>query len=404
MMRVGIFVYFMPEGKSGGVQQYAQQLIYALGNYSDVEVKVFCSADNKKLFEVYESSKVSLVVLSRRCKYLRFFVTNKYIRQSSLLSAVWDWLLKTKFYPWLLHTAGDYKRCIEKSVDVIHFPYQALDRYDFNIPTVISLHDLQHKIFPEFFTKEDIKKRDIYGKKSAELATRIMASFMHIKEDIVKFYGITPEKIDICGLGYDNESAIDTAEFPAIQKKYGIFGEYLIYPSVTWKHKNHINLVRALELLHKTYGRKITLVCTGSKNDFYPVIETEIKKLGLEKFVIWTGFIPETDLKILLKKSAAVIIPTLYEAESIPLIEAMALGAPVVCSSATVLPEQIGGDARFIFDPHKPEDMAEKINAMVTDEKLRQENIQNSAKQMGSLQWQKKIVNFVDSYKKAAKG
>ncbi|MSU54836.1 MAG: glycosyltransferase family 1 protein, partial [Candidatus Staskawiczbacteria bacterium] len=200
---------------------------------------------------------------------------------------------------------------------------------------------------------------------------------------------------------YDNESNIDTSSAAQIQQKYGIADRYIIYPSVTWKHKNHLNLMRALKWIIENWKLKITLVCTGSKNDFYPVIEAEIKKLGLEKNVIFTGFIPETDLKVLLKKSAAVVIPTLYEAESIPLIEAMALGAPVVCSNATVLPEQIGSDARFIFDPHNPEDMAQKIYNMISDENLRQENMQNSAKQMEKINWQNKITNFTDSYRGA---
>ncbi len=400
-MKIGIFVYLLPEGKSGGVQQYAQQVVYALGKYSSHQVVVFCSPVNKHLFAAYEGLGVSLVVLPAYVKYVRFLVTNRFIRQNAFLSAVWEKLLGTNWYPWLLALLGDYKNVIEKSVDVVHFPYQALDRYDFTIPTVISLHDLQHKIFPEFFNAEEIMQRDIYFKKSAQLATRVLASFQHIKDDIVKYYAIPAEKIDICGLGYENESQIDTADFESICKKHGITGQYIIYPSVTWKHKNHVNLVRALKILHEKHNSNMKLVCTGSKNDHYPVIEAEIKKLGLENSVIFTGFIPEHDLKVLLKKSAAVVIPTLYEAESIPLIEAMALATPVVCSDVTVLPEQIGGDKRFIFDPYSVEDMAEKIHTITTDEKLRQENMENSRRQIENLAWSKKVTNFVASYQEA---
>jgi glycosyltransferase involved in cell wall biosynthesis len=399
-MRIGIFVYLIPEGKSGGVQQYSQQLVYALGKYSDLQIKVFCSKTNKHLFEGYKGDNVSIIVLPSRCKYLRFVLNNRYIRASKYLTKVVEKLSQNSIFQNVLAFLGDYRRFIEENVDVIHFPYQVLDRYDFKIPTIISLHDLQHKYFPEFFSQSDIQKREIYFKRSAEVCTRIMVSFSHVKEDIVKFYKINPDKIDICGLGYDSKKLDDSVSFQQVQKKYEIPNEYLLYPAVTWRHKNHIRLINAIRVLQNKFNKKIKLICTGQKNEFYTEIEKEIKKLGLKEDVLFTGFLQEGDFEVLLKNAKLVVIPTLYEAESIPLIEAMAFGTPVICSNVTVLPEQIG-DKRFIFDPYNSENIADKINELISNPILLKENIQNGVKQIGNIKWEKKINNFVESYKKS---
>lgn len=399
-MRIGIFVYLIPIGKSGGVQQYTEQLVYALSKYANDKLVIFCSEENKELFEKYKSDKTSVTVLPRRSKYIRMLTNNRYIRQSRVLYFLSRIIFYNRYSQKLMDRLGDYKNMIEKTVDVIHFPYQALDRYDFKIPTIISLHDLQHKIYPNFFTKKEIKKRDTYYKKSAELCTRIMVSFECIKNDIVNFYKINPEKIDICGLGYDKKVFINADIFPKIQEKYNIPQEYILYPAVTWEHKNHIRLMQAFKILHDKFSKKIHLVCTGSKNDFYLKIKEEIEKLNLDKYVIFTGYLPEQEFNVVLNKARAVVIPTLYEAESIPLIEAMAFGVPVVCSSVTVLPEQIG-DGRFIFDPLSPDDMADKIYKIISDKNFIDENIKNSAMQVENIRWNKKINNFINSYKKA---
>ncbi|KKP43501.1 MAG: glycosyl transferase group 1 [Parcubacteria group bacterium GW2011_GWA2_33_14] len=396
-MKVGIFVYFIPIGKSGGVQRYSEQLISALGKYSNIEVVVFCAPQNKEIFLPYAADKVSIIVLPKRCKYLRVLTNNRYLRQSPFFSALTKKIFYNRYSARIMDWLGDYKHMIEKKVDVIHFPYQVLDRYDFSIPTLITLHDLQQKYFPEFFTKDEIKERDTYFKKSAELCTRVIVSFEHVKKDIVNFYGISPKKIDVCSLGYDIGPSMDTAKFPEILKKYNIPEEYLFYSALTWKHKNHINLIRALKLLHNKYNKKIHLICTGAKSDFYPTIKSEIEKLGLEEYIIFTDFLPEEEFLVLLKKARLVVVPTLYEAGSYPLMEAMVYNVPVICSNVTSLPEQIG-DERFIFDPHNIAQMADKMYQMITGETLRAENIENSKQQIKKLEWRNRIIDFIGSY------
>jgi glycosyltransferase involved in cell wall biosynthesis len=270
---------------------------------------------------------------------------------------------------------------------------------------ISTLHDLQHFYYPEFFSKEEIAFRNIYYKKSAEFSERIVVSFEHVKDDIVHYFNIPSEKIDVCPLGFDNhkDKDLDQNRFPEIRRKYKLPAKYLFYSANTWKHKNHIRLIKALKLVHEQYGHKIALVCTGEKYDnYFPKIEETIHQSNLSEFVNFTGYIPEEDTHLLLKNAALSIIPTLYEAGSFPLMEAMFYNVPVICSNVTSLPQTIG-DRRFLFDPWDTEQMAEKITDMLKDKKLIDENRENSRKRVRESGWDRVVLNFVDSYTKAIK-
>src|SRR5208282_2891384 len=124
-----------------------------------------------------------------------------------------------------------------------------------------------------------------------------------IRDDLVKFYGLSPDKVDVCGVGFERPQNIDEELFVSIQKEYGIPEEYIIYSAQTWPHKNHRRLMRALKILHGEYGKKITLVCTGKKNEFFKHIEKEIVALNLGCHIIFTDYIREDQLLVLLKKA-----------------------------------------------------------------------------------------------------
>jgi len=399
-MRLGIFAYHITSGKSGGVQQYTQRLIYALGKYSDIETIVFCSPRNKEIFEDYAKGNITLFPLSKNYKYIKLFLNNKYIRNNKQLALLIKKIFYNKYSNKLLNLLGDCREDIEKKVDLIHFTAPVLEWRKPNIPAVISLHDIQQRHFPAFFSKQERKHRDIDYMTSAELCDKIIVSFEHVKRDIINFYNIKPSKIDVCGLGHDAEVLVNIENYQEVLNKYNIPDEYLIYPAQTWPHKNHICLSEALKIVHNKFNKKIHLICTGNKTDFFPRIRAEIKEIGLENYIIFTGFIPQKDLNILIAKAKLVVIPTLYEAGSFPLIESMAQGTPVICSDVTSLPEQIG-DKRFVFNPYDVYEIAEKINEMIINEKLREENIENGRKRTNEIGWEKQIENFINCYKKA---
>lgn len=136
----------------------------------------------------------------------------------------------------------------------------------------------------------------------------------------------------------------------------------------------------------------------NKKNErFFPKIESYLRESTISEQVHFMDLVPETELYWLYKNCALVVIPTLYEAGSFPLLEAMTLGVPVICSSVTSLPETIG-DSRFIFNPIDIEVMANLILQMIDKEDLRNDNILNSKKRIQELREINSAAAFINAY------
>ena len=289
---------------------------------------------------------------------------------------------------------------VEK-IDVIHTPNALNKLYTARIPMIVTMHDLQHHHFPEFFRKDELAFRQTYFQKSARFSERIIVSYPHIKEDIVTFLQVPAEKIDVCPIGADSHAADISADDIAATEPYELPERYLFYSANTWKHKNHLNLIRALDIVRHRYDHDIGLVCTGQIiADVYSEIEAEIDRCDFGRHVKFLGYIPERDMVAVLNNAELIVIPTLYEAGSLPLFEAMFYGVPVICSNVTSLPMLIG-DERFVFDPLDVDQMAEKIHTMLVDERLRKENRENSQKQIDLYAWKKVVEKYIESYRRA---
>lgn len=367
-MTVGFDVTWMrTDNRAGGIFQYAYRLISALVEHTDSSIVAIVKSAGKGVFEHLNGHK--------------------------------------NFREAIVRPFGSFPDIVSsEKIDIVHTPIQYFSNFTYSVPMISTLHDLQHFYYPEFFKTREIKFRNLFYKYSAEFGERSIVSFGHIKKDIIRFYGIPEGKIDVCPVGFMSQKSLDGGLFQVIRKKYAIPENYIIYMANTWRHKNHIGLIRALKTVHEKYGLKIHLVCTGYKYpDYFPVIQSAINNLNLNDFVRFTGYVQEEEALKLLKNSTLVVIPTLYEAGSFPLMEAMAYEVPVICSNVTSLPGTIG-DKRFIFDPNDIDSIAEKIAIMLTDAKLREENMKNSKTRISNGNWQNVVPFFLESYKKAIEG
>ena len=250
----------------------------------------------------------------------------------------------------------------------IHFPLQHLPSFGWNLPVVGTVHDLQELHFPDFFDPNIRASRDWLNRASMSAATRIVVSYEHVRADIQRFYPEHAAKAHVCPIpidtGWLRQSPFDEDD---VERRYDLTEPFFFYPAQTWRHKNHIGLVRAMAIL-KSSGAPVPLVvCTGRLNDFYPVIQQEVANAGLENRIKFLGVVSEADLRNLYIRCRLVIVPTMYEAGSFPVMEAMLLHVPVVCSNVTSLPETIG-DTEFVFNPFDVEDIARVLKLGMCDD------------------------------------
>jgi len=145
----------------------------------------------------------------------------------------------------------------------------------------------------------------------------------------------------------------------------------MFYPANFWPHKNHSMLLTAygMFLAHNPHS-PLDLVFTGALNGGEDAIKQAVSQMGLAKRVHFLGFVPQEELAAVWFGCEFLIFPSLYEGFGIPVLEAMSIGKPVLCSDRTSLPE-VAGDAALYFDPRSPRALLECIEKITTDTSLR---------------------------------
>ncbi len=249
------------------------------------------------------------------------------------------------------------------------------------LPSVVTIPDLQHEAFPEFFSPEILEWRRRHYRRTVERADRILTLSRYSKNQITSLLGADPEKVVVTHLDASPELS-DAPSMFASRRAGGAQAEYLeeirerhalpsprrgasvesyfYYPGAAWPHKNHGVLFEALARLKERRGSAPRLVLTGARVESEVDLAAECRRHGLEDDVLLLGYVPAADLPGLYAMSLATVFPSLFEGFGIPVIEAMRSGSPVICSSAASLPE-VGGDAAVYFDPRRPDELCDRL-------------------------------------------
>jgi glycosyltransferase involved in cell wall biosynthesis len=289
----------------------------------------------------------------------------------------------------------------QAGVDVMHFTSQGAFLTD--VPSIYHLHDLQHLHLPQFFSPRESRDREVAYRTFCRQARLMAVASSWTKSDVVHQYGLPDEKVQVVPL------APPLAAYPiptegdllSIRTKLALREAFVLYPAQTWAHKNHLGLLEALALLHARHGIDVPLVCSGVQNSFFPTIERRVHRLELRDQVRFVGFVSPVELQCLYCLCRAVVVPTKFEAASFPLWEAFLAGAPVACSNVTSLPEQ-AGDAALLFDPDRPEEIADAIARLWTDPALRAALAERGRERVAPFTWQRTARLFRAHYRRIA--
>ena len=266
--------------------------------------------------------------------------------------------------------------------DLVHFTFPQQPIY-YSGRTVTTIHDLTTLRFGNpskkplvFKLKQQIYKYVI--KRATRKSARVIVGSRFVKDDVVRFTGVSPDKIVV------NHEAADVISeaaepLPALEGK-----RFIMYIGRPTPHKNLERLVEAFEQLQARQP-DLLLVLAGKKDANYQRIESQIQKKGVES-VIFTDFVSDGQLRWLYENCAAYVFPSLSEGFGLPGLEAMQYGVPVVSSNATCLPE-IYGDAAHYFDPLDVKAMADAINEVLTNGNLRQKLIAAGRDQVKKYSW-----------------
>lgn len=262
--------------------------------------------------------------------------------------------------------------------DVFFTPTHYAPRFS-PIPMVISVMDLSYIFYPELFKKSDLFQLINWTAYSVKKATKIVTISNASKDDIIKVYKVKSDKVQVIYPGIKAGSLMD--------KKENTEGEYILFVGTLQPRKNIVRLIEAFSRLVKKHP-KIKLIIVGKKGWLWEDILNAPKKFSVEEKVKFLEFVSDEQLASLYQHALCFVLPSLYEGFGLPVLEAMKYGCPVITSNISSLPEA-GGDAALYIDPQSTEDIAQKLEKIITDPVLRKELIEKGKKQIQKFSWEK---------------
>ncbi len=293
-----------------------------------------------------------------------------------------------------------------RSVDVLHVQYTAPPFCP--APVLATIHDLAFEHLPETFTRRGAFQLKLTVRRTAERAARIATVSEYSRQDLLRTYGLLPEKVAVT---YNGLEAHFTAERQSAdeaahnKQRFGITRDYILAVGSLQPRKNLVRLIRSYaRLRNEQPDFNHQLVIVGRKLWLHHEIFAEAAQALKPRWandVILTGYVADEDLPPLYRNASIFVYPSLFEGFGLPPLEAMACGTPVVTSNNSSLPE-IMGDAALLIDPYDETALAQAILRAVNDEALRTRLRAAGLTRAGQFTWraaaEKTLQLYQESY------
>lgn len=250
-------------------------------------------------------------------------------------------------------------------IDLVYYPMPT-EKYHFGVPYITTVWDLIHlkaPFLPEISESNQFELREEFYDQILRKATYIICESGQGKQELLTYYQLNPDKVKILPMFPSKVIEINITQEEKdgwLKAKSLENKKFIFYPAQFWGHKNHYTLLHALDILRKKYNVEIKLVFTGNDKGNWQYIEKNIENLKLEKDILNLGFVSAKEIKILYETALALVMPTLYDPTSIPIMEAMYSGCAIICSENQGHKEQANGYAEYV-NPLSAEDIAEKV-------------------------------------------
>jgi glycosyltransferase involved in cell wall biosynthesis len=317
-------------------------------------------------------------------------------------SAVFEKFSNTKIVccpTWLMRTQAWWDR-----MDVFHgmnYKLRGRGRYG----SVVTIHDLALDRIAQpsrkFFGQQSSFRR---SRRTALRASRVIAVSQHTAADIAELYGVTVERITVVrnGPGGDFSRVEDRARIDAVKNQYGIHGDdFILVSGGAEPRKNVGRVVEAFGRVSDLRAR-FKLVVLGGRERGAEALNQAVQHADLASAVVFAGHVPARDLQSLYSSCSLFVFASLYEGFGMPVLEAMACGAPVVCSNTSALPEVVE-DAALLVDPTSVDAIANAIIKVVTSEDMRKDLCRRGRIRARSFTWERAAGELLEVYSDLAR-
>jgi glycosyltransferase involved in cell wall biosynthesis len=211
-----------------------------------------------------------------------------------------------------------------------------------NRSIVLTIHDLQYLTYPEYVSATKLRYLRLAVPRSVERAGVVAVPSQYVRSTVIGAFHVDPQDVVIVPHGVEADLGASATAPDRLRGRYRLGeGPILVYPAITHPHKGHLFLLEMMA--SKRVDPELTLVLIGGAGAAEEQVRAAIVRLGLSRRVIRAGRVPSNDRDGLIAMAEALVFPSEYEGFGAPVVEAMALGTPVICSDQPALAEVVGG-------------------------------------------------------------
>ncbi len=283
-----------------------------------------------------------------------------------------------------------FSRILKKEkLDVVLFPANVVPFF-YRQKSIVVIHDLAIYSHPEWFPEKQSFAKNFLVPNSLKKATAIITVSNNTKNDIIKIFGLDGKKIKVIYPGVTIKDNYTDMDFLATKRKFSLKEEFILFLGTIEPRKNIMGLLEEfIGFCEENKNQKIQLVLAGSQGWIYQSIMDKIRNINAnkeKKLIHYLGRIGNRERNILLKNCRLFIYPSFYEGFGFPVVEAMALGAPVICSNNSSLGEIADGHSLTI-DVFQKGEIKKAIEELVLNNSLREKYRQQGFLRARDFSW-----------------
>ena len=277
-------------------------------------------------------------------------------------------------------------------------PFGGVDLYPSRSFNFVTIHDLTPFRFgyTSLFRYFDQRRDEKPLRSAAKIAQHIFTDAEFGKREIIDVFSKADKEISVVYPGIDEEFLTYTSNIAGKSREKKFAFPYLLYIGVDEARKNLPTLLQGFALWKQQAPNDCRLVLCGVGAKAEKRWSPMLKELRIQNDVVILPFIPDEELKELYRQAEIFVFPSTYEGFGLPVLEAMAIGTPVISSNAASLPE-VGGSAVKYFTPDNPNELAQLMENVLTDTALRSELIHNGFIQARKFDWQQTTEQILNT-------
>jgi len=297
-----------------------------------------------------------------------------------------NWKIKKISWPRLWTQIGLSLEMLFNKVDTLFIPAHTVP---FIHPknTIVTIHGLEYEFCPQAYSFWERLYMRWSIKNSCKWAKKIIAVSENTKKDLIKLYKVPTEKVEVIYEGYDLNSEFRISNFESSSNDR-ITKPYLLFIGRLEERKNILGIIKAFEILKEKYKIPHRLILAGKPGFNYKEILSYLSQSSHKSDIVLSGFVNESEKYRLLKNADLFLFPSFYEGFGLPILEAQSVETSIVASIEASIPEVAGGGA-LLVNPKKPEEIADAVQKILSDENLKKDLIQKGLENVKRFSWDK---------------